>query len=255
MRYATRKNEFSLREQLLLLEKLQQIDNEIDQHQSDLARLPVEVQDIARNLVVIRREVSEARERLTSIEKDLQKKEQDLAVEQDKIKRSERRLLSIKNQKEYNALSREVKLGKKVAGEIEDAILGFMTEIEAIKKTLDRKDREYEGLEKSLLEKKAEMEAITAKAKTALVSLTTEKQAISEGVDRDFLKKYQTVQKARGNAVVELHGGSCSGCHMVLPPQLNIRILKQEEMILCPNCNRILYVKPENIPEYNKIDS
>ena len=189
------------------------------------------------------------------LEKDLQKKEQDLAVEQDKIKRSERRLLSIKNQKEYNALSREVKLGKKVAGEIEDVILGFMTEIEAIKKTLDRKDREYEGLEKSLLEKRAEMEAITAKATTALVSLTTEKQEISEGVDRDFLKKYQTVQKARGNAVVELHSGSCSGCHMSLPPQLNIRILKQEEMILCPNCNRILYVKPENIPEYNKIDS
>jgi predicted nucleic acid-binding Zn-ribbon protein len=139
---------------------------------------------------------------------------------------SERRLLSIKNQKEYNALSREVKLGKKVAGEIEDVILGFMTEIEAIKKTLDRKDLEYEGLEKSLLEKRAEMEAITAKATTALVSLTTEKQEISEGVDRDFLKKYQTVQKARGNAVVELH--SCSGCHMAIPPQLNIRILKQK---------------------------
>ena len=61
MRYATHQNDFSLREQLLLLEKLQQIDNEIDQHQSDLARLPLEVQDIARNLVVIRREVSEAR--------------------------------------------------------------------------------------------------------------------------------------------------------------------------------------------------
>ncbi len=255
MRYATREEEFSLRGQLLLLEKLQEIDNEIDRHESDLARLPLEVQDIARNLVVLRREVSEARERLASIEKDLQKKEQDLAVEQDKIKRSERRLLSIKNQKEYNALSREVKLGKKVAGEIEDAVLGYMTEIEALKKTLDRKDAEYEGLEKSLLEKKAETEAVTGKAKAALVSLTTERQKISEGVDRDFLKKYQTVQKARGNAVVELHGGSCSGCHMAIPPQLNIRILKQEEMILCPNCNRILYVKPENIPEYNKIDS
>ena len=255
MRYATREEEFSLREQLPLLEKLQQIDGEIDQHESDLARLPVEVQDIARNLVVIRREISEARERLASLEKDLRKKEQDLAVEQDKIKRSERRLLSIKNQKEYNALSREVKLGKKVVGEIEDAILGFMTEMETIKKTVDRKDKEYEALEKSLLEKKAEMEAISARARTALVSLTTEKQRISEGVDRDFLKKYQTVKKARGNAVVELRNGSCSGCHIAIPPQLNIRILKQEEMVLCPNCNRILYVKPENIPEYNKIDS
>ena len=72
-----------------------------------------------------------------------------------------------------------------------------MTEIEAIKKTLDRKDHEYEGLEKSLLEKKAETEAITAKANKALVSLTAEQQKISEGVDQDFLKKYQTVKKRR----------------------------------------------------------
>ncbi|MGB6063337.1 MAG: C4-type zinc ribbon domain-containing protein [Desulfomonilaceae bacterium] len=255
MRYATREEESTLREQLLLLEKLQQIDNEIDQHENDLARLPVEVQDIAKNLVVIRREISEARERLASLEKDVRKKEQDLAVEQEKIKRSERRLLSIKNQKEYNALSREVKLGKKVVGEIEDAMLGFMTEMEKIKKVVDRKDKEYEGFEKGLLEKKQEMEAITTRAKAALVSLVTEKRRISEEVDRDLLKRYETVKKARGNAVVELQNGSCSGCHLAIPPQLNIRILKQEEMILCPNCHRILYVKPENIPEYNKMDS
>ncbi len=255
MRYATREEEFSLREQLPLLEKLQQIDGEIEQHENDLARLPVEVQDIARNLVVIRRENSEARERLASLEKDVRKKEQDLAVEQEKIKRSERRLLNIKNQKEYNALSREVKLGKKVVGEIEDGILGFMTEMETIKKTVDRKDKEYAALEKSLLEKKQEMEAISARARTALVSLRTEKQRISESVDRDFLKRYETVKKARRNAVVELRNGSCTGCHIAIPPQLNIRILKQEELVLCPNCHRILYVKPENIPEYNRIDS
>ena len=59
MRYATSETEFSLGEQLLLLEKLQQIDKEIDGHQSDLVRLPLEVQDIARNLVVIRRENAE----------------------------------------------------------------------------------------------------------------------------------------------------------------------------------------------------
>ena len=255
MRYATREEDLAMREQLLLLEKLQQIDKEIDQHQSDLARLPVEVQDIARNLVVIRREISEATEKTAALEKDLQRKEQDLAVEQEKIKRSERRLLSIKNQKEYNALSREVKLGKKVVGEIEDAILGFMTEMEKIKKIVDRKDKEYAGHEKSLLEKKQEMEAITAQAEAALVSLMADKQSIAEAVDRDFLKRYETVKKARGNAIVELQNGTCSGCHMAIPPQLNIRILKQEELVMCPNCHRILYVKPENIPEYNKIDS
>jgi len=244
-----------LREQLQLLEKLQEIDNKIAHHEHDLARLPLEIQELARNLVLLRREISELKEKLSSCEKDLRKREQDLAVEQEKIKRSERRLLSIKNQKEYNALSREIKIGKKVAGELEDAILELMTETDSLKKSLEKKEKEYEEHEKNLVQKKAEAEVITGKAKEELLYLNSEKQQVIESIDRDFLKRYEIVKKARGTAIVELENGTCTGCHMAIPAQLNIKVLKQEQLILCPNCNRILYVKPENIPAYNKIDS
>ncbi len=243
-----------MKEQLRLLERLQEIDNQIDSHEQEMARLPLEIQEIARSLVVLRRETTEATDRIASLEKELRKKEQDLATEQDKIKKSERRLLSIKNQKEYNALSREVKLGKKVAGEIEDSVLGLMTEIEALKKTVERKETEYGEAEHSLVAKKAESESITGEAEKALVVLRAEKDTITASVDRDFLKRYQIVKKARGNALAELQNGSCTGCHIAIPPQLHIRLLKQEEMITCPNCHRILYVKPENIPVFNKLD-
>jgi len=242
-----------LKNQLALLEQLQQIDLQIDRYQSDLDRFPLEVQEIARQLVVLRREISEAKERADVLEKDLRKKEQDLAVEQEKIKRSERRLLGIKNQKEYNALSREVKLGKKVVGELEDLTLASMTELESLKRTTDRKETEYQQFEKSLLEKKAEAEAVMKEATNALVDLTSKREEISQAIDRDFLKRYQTVKKVRGNAIAEIRNGICTACHMAIPPQLNIRVLKQEEMIICPTCHRILYVKPENLPEYNKL--
>jgi len=242
-----------LKNQLALLEQLQQIDLQIDRYQSDLDRFPLEVQEIARQLVVLRREISEAKERADVLEKDLRKKEQDLAVEQEKIKRSERRLLGIKNQKEYNALSREVKLGKKVVGELEDLSLASMTELESLKRTTDRKETEYQQFEKSLLEKKAEAEAVMKEATNALVDLISKREEISQAIDRDFLKRYQTVKKVRGNAIAEIRNGICTACHMAIPPQLNIRVLKQEEMIICPTCHRILYVKPENLPEYNKL--
>lgn len=242
-----------MKNQLALLEQLQQIDLQIDRYQSDLDRFPLEVQEIARQLVVLRREISEAKERADVLEKDLRKKEQDLAVEQEKIKRSERRLLGIKNQKEYNALSREVKLGKKVVGELEDLTLASMTELESLKRTTDRKETEYQQFEKSLLEKKAEAEAVMKEATNALVDLTSKREEISQAIDRDFLKRYQTVKKVRGNAIAEIRNGICTACHMAIPPQLNIRVLKQEEMIICPTCHRILYVKPENLPEYNKL--
>ncbi len=134
LRYITPEEEQPLKEQLQLLARLQEIDHVIDQHENELTRLPLEIQDIARGLVILRREIAENKEKLEAIEKDLRKSEQNLAWSRRRSKRSERRLLGIKNQKEYNALSREVKLGKKVVGEIEDAILGFMSETESLKK-------------------------------------------------------------------------------------------------------------------------
>ncbi len=244
-----------MKEQLLLLERLQGIDGQIDHHEQNLARLPLQIQEIARNLVVLRREMADAAERTEALQKELRRKEQDLATEQEKIKKSERRLLSIKNQKEYNALSREVKLGKKVAGEIEDAILGFMTEIETLKKISERKEKEYQEAEQVLIDKKTESESSTEEANQVLEQLKAEKEILVESLDPELLKKYQIVKRAKGFAVAELQNGSCSGCHISLPPQLHIRVLKQEEMIACPNCHRILYVKPENIPTSNRLES
>jgi uncharacterized protein len=251
----TAQEDYKVKEQLRLLERLQEIDSQIDHHEKEMSRLPMEIQEIARSLVLLRREISDCKDKVSGLEKEYRRKEQDLATEQEKIKKSERRLLSIKNQKEYNALSREVKLGKKVAGEIEDSILSLMTETENLKKILDRKEKEYQESEQALLEKKSQSEAITEEAQKALGFLNSEKEGITVSLERELLKKYQIVKKARGNALAELQNGSCTGCHISIPPQLNIRLLKQQEMITCPNCHRILYVKPENIPVVNKLDS
>jgi predicted nucleic acid-binding Zn-ribbon protein len=243
-----------LKEQLQLLARLREVDDQIDHYENHMTRLPLEVQEIARNLVTIRREISEGREKLSEIEKEMRHKERDLGVEQEKIKLSEKRLLNIKNQKEYNALSRQVKLGKKVVGEIEETILGYMAEIENLSRAVERKEKEYEGFEESLKLKKAEEAEVTKEAQGALSSLNEEKAKIADALEDAYLKKYNTVKKALGSAVAEMENGSCTGCHMAIPPQLNIRVLKQEEIIYCPSCHRILYVKPENIPEYNRID-
>lgn len=242
-----------LKEQILFMAKLQEIDELIGYHEGNLARLPLEVQDIAKNLVVLRREISEANDKIATLEQSMRQKERDLAVEQDKIKRSEKRLLQIKNQKEHAALNREIKLGKKVVGEIEEEILRCMDEVENLKKSLERKERDYATFEENLTMKKAEAAEATDNAQESLTRLKAEREELSGSVERDLLKKYDTIKNVRGNALAEMKDGSCTACYMSLPPQLAIRVLKQEELLTCPNCNRILYARPENIPEYNKL--
>ncbi|MGC8603667.1 MAG: zinc ribbon domain-containing protein, partial [Desulfomonilaceae bacterium] len=149
-----------MKEQLQLLMRLQAIDVQVDHHENILEQLPKELQDMAKNLVSLRHEISEIEEGLGSADIELQKKESELNVEQEKIKRSERRLLSIKNIKEHEALSREIKLGKKVTGEIEEAMLELMNRVEQLKKGLEKKQAEYTDCEKNLVDKKTKSEKI-----------------------------------------------------------------------------------------------
>jgi len=243
-----------LKDLLLKLVELQEIDLQIDHYQNDLDRIPLELQEMAKSMVSLRHEIDDAMVQQAAIEKELKVKEQDIAVEQEKIKKSERRLLSIKNLKEHDALSREIKLGKKVAGEIEESILEMITQTEDLKKTIDKKQAELSNLEKTLVEKKGETEQLMATAKESVTALLTQKETIIVDVDPEYLKRYQIVKKARGNAMAEMINGSCKACYISVPPQLNIRVLKQQEFLTCPNCNRILYVKQENVPENNKMD-
>ncbi len=243
-----------MKDLLLKLVELQEIDLQIDHYQNDLDRIPLELQEMAKSMVSLRHEIDDAMVQQAAIEKELKVKEQDIAVEQEKIKKSERRLLSIKNLKEHDALSREIKLGKKVAGEIEESILEMITQTEDLKKTIDKKQAELSNLEKILVEKKGETEQLMATAKESVTALLTQKETIIVDVDPEYLKRYQIVKKARGNAMAEMINGSCKACYISVPPQLNIRVLKQQEFLTCPNCNRILYVKQENVPENNKMD-
>ena len=240
-----------MKEQLQLLMRLQDIDIQVDQQEAILEQLPQELQEMARNLVSLRHEISETQEKMASIEIELQTKESELTVEQEKIKRSERRLLNIKNIKEHEALSREIRLGKKVAGEIEEILLDLMNRFEQLKKALEKKQAEYSDCENTLVNKKTQSEKILLDATKALESLKAEQQKLAENVNKEHYKRYTMVRKQRGNAIAEMVNGSCGGCHIAIPPQMGLQVLRQLEFIYCPNCHRILYVKPENIPSPN----
>jgi hypothetical protein len=243
-----------LKNQLALLAELQAIDSQIDKHENDLAKFPAEAQEIARKLVTVRRELDEAESELKTIQETQKKKEAELATEQEKIKRTEKKLLNIKNQKEYNALTREVKLGKKVEGELEEALLELMNRSEALNKEIEKKTRIRDELESGLDQKRAEAKKAASDAESELTKLNESKAELSKDIKTQYLKRYGTIKQVRGTAIAEVHDGTCNACHMSVPPQLAIKVFKQEELIICPNCQRMLYVREENIPEYNKME-
>ena len=78
--------------------------------------------------------------------------------------------------------------------------------------------------------------------------LRLRREGIVRAMDREMHAFYmQLFETKRGLAVVETSGEVCRGCNMNIPPQLFVEIKKNEKIIQCPQCNRILYWKEEKL--------
>ena len=81
---------------------------------------------------------------------------------------------------------------------------------------------------------------------------TTKVCAIVASVDEELHRRYEMIFSRRGGlAVVEIRGGTCLGCHMNVPPQLFNQIQRMEQVILCPNCQRMLFWRADRAEEAN----
>ena len=75
-----------------------------------------------------------------------------------------------------------------------------------------------------------------------LVEMRGKSDEAKEKVDAELLKRYNIIrQKMNGMAVVPVWKEICGGCHVNIPPQVYNELQRSEELILCPNCSRIMY--------------
>jgi hypothetical protein len=67
-----------------------------------------------------------------------------------------------------------------------------------------------------------------------------------ETVDAELRRRYEMILSRRGGlAVVAVRDGTCQGCRMKVPPQLYNQIQRNDQVILCPSCQRMLHWQPE----------
>ena len=127
---------------------------------------------------------------------------------------------------------------------MEDEILFLMDEIDKLKAEVT-KEKETLAIEEAKLKEqeraiKAELEEIEKK----LTQLNLEREVVAPQVEEDILKKYERVLVNKyGLAIVPVNDNACQGCHMSLPPQVINQIRLKQELIICENCSRFLYIK------------
>jgi predicted nucleic acid-binding Zn-ribbon protein len=234
--------EATLRKQLELLWELQRIDLALRDMMEDRERYPKEMKRMDEKGKIEKDRVQKERDKIESLEKERRQKEHHLIAEQDKIKRTESRMFEVKTNKEYQAVLSEIEGIKEGNSREEEEILRLMDEIDETKKNLTRWEKEAAvTLDKIEAERKVIQGKIT-RDDAGCKKQMERREVLAKQIEARLFKLYDTLkEKRRGLGVVIVKNETCQGCFLNIPPQMYIEVQKNNTLIQCPNCNRILY--------------
>jgi uncharacterized protein len=166
-----------------------------------------------------------------------------LALEQENVKKAEGRLPTIKTQKEYVAVLKEIDTAKKNNKEFSDRIQEKDAEIATLSREKEEKEGELAEVSARVGSRRTQIDVNLAEFDQTLADKGAQREKLLLQLPAPLRKRYQQLMERRaGLAVVEARSGACQGCHMHLPPQMYNRLFTVDEVQSCPHCSRLLFV-------------
>jgi predicted nucleic acid-binding Zn-ribbon protein len=231
-----------VKKQLQLLWKLQTLERQIEEAQKEKESYPLMLEGFEGLLKAQEEKKEEEKRRIEELEKERVKLEGELEMESERTKRSQLKLLEIKTNKEYQALLKEIEMGKEHTGQREEEIIRMLDEIDQLKtdyaSTVESAHRERKKIEEEQAKTREQMVIVEQN----ITQWLHNREEIVRELDPELWKRYTTLKERRnGIAVVLVRNEGCQGCYVNIPPQLFNEVQKNKEIIVCPNCQRILY--------------
>ena len=231
-----------MKEKIMGLIQLQDCDNRIKEIIKRKNEGPPKIKKLETELNTAERRSQEENERLELLKKDRRHIEKDLQVIETKIEKSNIKLASIKSNKEYRAVLKEIEDLNHSKVMIEEKVLQIMEEIEDIEgKLLQNRDKIAEMKKEFELDRDKilkDLEGLDRK----LQSFERERGNICETMEEELLNRYMFLKERKGGqAIGSVVSGVCQLCHTGIPPQQFNELRKGEALLTCPNCNRMIY--------------
>lgn len=235
-------------ENLQPLIQLHFLDQEIAGLDQRIAAYPVQIQDLDRKLERYTREVQERQKRIAENQKRRKELEGDVALIEAKRQRYKEQLDTVKTNKEYTGLQHEIEGVNVAIRQVEDQILSTMEEAEGLKVELDKAQKEKEKEEKVLNGEKKVLQEQMDQLQAEANGIKARRQQWIDQIRKDILDVYErTAQHRRGIAMAEARDAICQVCQMRIRPQLFQEIKRNDTIIHCESCSRILfYLSPSD---------
>ena len=231
-----------MRKHMEKLAVLQALDIKIRGMQREKDEIPTRLAALEGEFKKEEEKVLGQKAELDRLLKDRRHKEKELEEEVERAKKTEARAFEIKTNKEDQAVLKEIEGAKKLNRQREEEILGILERFEELQKVARQGEKELEAKRKEYQQQLSELQQRAAQFEQKMAAEVKERDERQKGIPPDLLSKYRMLlEKRQGIAVAPVSNGVCNACNMNLRPQLYIELQKQQTLILCPNCSRILF--------------
>ena len=245
---ATRREVVDAEGQLRLLVQLQELDLAIKRFEAAITAKPHELDPLKRTLDEARACATTHRKELEALDKRRRQCEAAVSDEQSNLEKAQRKLLEVKTNKEYAAMLAEIEAFKQKIAAHEDAALHVMELTELRKQELQDSDRQLKEAEQQLAEgrRRNELE-LTVLQETLAGRRQTREEAVQQLEPRVMDLYARLLSSRKGLAVVGIKNAACQGCFLALPPQLIQEVRRNDRVLTCSHCQRILYWSGETL--------
>ena len=235
-------SEISVEERLRALYSLQLVDSEIDKIKTLRGELPLEVQDLEDEVAGLETRIGNLKEELDKLEKSVSKKSLEIVESQALIKKYEEQQNNVRNNREFDSLSKEIEYQNLEIELCNKKIKEFEFLVDEKKALINDLVTILNDRKSDLENKKAELDEIISDTQKEEEGLYKKFEKIELIIEERLLTAYKRIRSnaRNGLAVVSIKRYSCGGCFNQIPPQRQLDIRSRKKIIVCEYCGRIL---------------
>lgn len=234
--------ELSVEDKLRAIYDLQLIDSRIDEIRNVRGELPLEVEDLEDEVAGLSTRLDKLKSDLESIEEQIKNKKSAIVEHQESIKKYTKQQETVRNNREFNSLTKEVEFQELEIQLSEKQIKEMKASMEHKRQVIGDSKERLEAKSNHLKHKKSELDAImseTEKEETFLSEKSAEYEAL---IEERLLQAYKRIRGSvrNGLAVVSIERGASAGSFFTIPPQTQMEIASRKKVITDEHSGRIL---------------
>lgn len=238
--------DLTVEEKLKTLYNLQTTLSAIDEKRALRGELPLEVEDLEDEIEGLTTRVEKIEYEIQDFQNAINQKRGEIENAQASVERYQRQLDDVKNNREYDTLTKEIEFQTLEIELCNKKIKEAFIKVDECKRDLEKADALIADRQQALEEKRNELDEIMEETKEEEDKLKAKAKELEEKIEPRLLSSFKRIRKGARNGlgIVTVQRDACGGCFAKIPPQRQLDIKMHKKVIVCEYCGRII-VDPE----------